>query len=364
MNRLHKLLKKDFFPHEGNEYKPHFLRNESALIFLLIIIVVELGFLVQVFVVFDKTKFLASVLPAVLTTLTNEERAQNDAPPLTESALLDQAAQLKANDMATLGYFAHTSPEGKTPWYWFDQVGYRYTLAGENLAVNFFESEDVADAWMNSPTHRANIVKKGYTEIGIGVASGVYQGRNTVFVAQLFGKPINFAALNPVEANTTPTETTPAPKTTAPTPTPKPVTTTPKPKTPTTETPQIATAPKPTTPAPTTVEVLGEESHTTSSVVVAAHSQSFIKSFVGRVLSSPRQYMNYIYGGIGLLVILVLLLMLFIKTELRHPAILARGMALVVVIILLTYINLTVVNTGTEVPESGLSATVLEALPQ
>ncbi|MBP6883918.1 MAG: hypothetical protein KBC06_01650 [Candidatus Pacebacteria bacterium] len=355
MRKFLKLLKKDFFPHEGNEYKPHFLRHESVFVFLLIIIVVQLGFLIQVFFVFDKTKFLASVLPGVLTTITNEERAQNDAPPLTENTLLDKAALLKAQDMATLGYFAHTSPEGKTPWYWFEQVGYRYSMAGENLAVNFFESEDVAQAWMNSPTHRANIVKKDYTEIGIGVANGVYQGRNTVFVAQLFGKPINFTT------PTSTTETTPESKPSIVQNETKPTTIKTIAKTTTTSAP----TPIPIK-APVAVKVLGEESTSGAKVAVGslAKAQTFIKSFINKVLSSPRQYSNYIYGGIGMAVILVLLLMLFIKSELRHPAILARGMALVMIIIFLAYMNLSVVSTGTEVPEGGLSATVLESLPQ
>jgi hypothetical protein len=359
MERLHKFLKKYFFPHEENEYKPHLLRHEATLLFLSLIILIELVFLFQVFVVFDKTKFLAAVLPGVLTSLANEERAQNDAPPLKENPLLDKAAQLKAEDMASLGYFAHTSPEGKTPWYWFDQVGYRYAYAGENLAVNFFESEDVAEAWMNSPTHRANIIKKDYTEIGIGVASGVYEGRNTVFVAQLFAKPLAFAPL-PVTPEPTPT---PAVKE-VPTPTPtKPATPTktvvPKPiATPT----QVAT----TSVSPSAVTVLGEESSKQNAVASSiAKGQSSIKAFINKVLSSPRQYVSYFYGGVALLVILVLLLMLFIKTELRHPAILARGMVLVGVIVILSYINLSVMSTGVEVaPEGGLSATALEALSQ
>src|ERR1035437_7875431 len=122
MKNLMSHLKNYFIPHVGNDHKPHSLRRKSVLTIFLVIIVIELGFLAQVFVVFDKTKFLASVLPGVLTVLTNDERAQNGAPPLVENKLLDQAAQAKADDMVKNGYFAHTSPEGKNPWYWFDQV--------------------------------------------------------------------------------------------------------------------------------------------------------------------------------------------------------------------------------------------------
>jgi hypothetical protein len=97
---------------------------------------------------------------------------------------------MKANDMATKSYFAHTSPEGKTPWYWLSQVGYNYQYAGENLAINFTDSKDVTNAWMASPTHKANIVKGNYTEIGTGIATGIYEGRETVFVAQVYANPI------------------------------------------------------------------------------------------------------------------------------------------------------------------------------
>src|SRR6185369_17183845 len=193
MNRITRWLKKYFVPHRENEYKPHLLRHEAMMFFLTLVILVEVGFLAQIFIVFDKTNFLASVLPGVLTNLTNEERSQNDAAPLTVNPLLSKAAEMKAQDMAARGYFAHTSPDGKTPWYWLDQVGYYYSSAGENLAVNFFESSDVATAWMNSPTHRANIVKKEYKEIGIGVATGMYKGQSTVFVAQFFGTPLDLA---------------------------------------------------------------------------------------------------------------------------------------------------------------------------
>jgi len=92
--------------------------------------------------------------------------------------------------MAKNGYFAHTSPDGKTPWYWLEQVGYNYQYAGENLAINFSDSKDVTDAWMASPAHRANIVKGNYTDIGTGVATGLYQGQQTVFVVQDYANPL------------------------------------------------------------------------------------------------------------------------------------------------------------------------------
>jgi hypothetical protein len=69
------------------------------------------------------------------------------------------------------------------------QVGYEYIMAGENLAVNFLESEAVNTAWMNSPTHKANLLNKNYEQIGIGIAQGNYGNRESMFVVQMFGVP-------------------------------------------------------------------------------------------------------------------------------------------------------------------------------
>ncbi|MBY0310052.1 CAP domain-containing protein [Patescibacteria group bacterium] len=132
---------------------------------------------------------VSTILPAIVVELTNEERAVAAAGALRRSSVLDEAAQLKAEHMAAEGYFAHYSPKGVTPWDWFDEVGYVYAHAGENLAIHFSDSGEVVEAWMKSPTHRANIVNGNYTEIGVGTAKGTYQGYDTIFVVQLFGTP-------------------------------------------------------------------------------------------------------------------------------------------------------------------------------
>jgi hypothetical protein len=132
---------------------------------------------------------VSSVLPSVVVNLTNDERADEAKPALRRNTTLDAAAQMKANDMAKRGYFSHYAPDGTSPWYWFDQAGYKYAHAGENLAVHFTDSSEVVEAWMNSPKHRENIVNGKFTEIGVGTAKGKYEGYNTVFVVQLFGTP-------------------------------------------------------------------------------------------------------------------------------------------------------------------------------
>jgi hypothetical protein len=184
-NGLHHFV----LPHASNGFKPKIIGIASLTVVLLFVIVLEGSYVFDTRVALTKPSFLASVLPGVLISLTNQERAANGVGQLTENTLLDQAAQLKANDEAAKGYFAHVSPDGTEPWHWIEAAGYNYLYAGENLAINFDDSSQVEQAWMNSPTHRANIVKPEYTDIGIAVAQGMYEGKETTFVVQYFASP-------------------------------------------------------------------------------------------------------------------------------------------------------------------------------
>jgi hypothetical protein len=194
---LHHHLRDYFLPHQQNGYRPHLFSKTSVIALALFIIICEVGFIAQTKVVFLATDFLASVLPSVLTDLTNVARAENGLTTLTRNPLLDEAAQAAAQDMAAKGYFAHVAPDGTTPWHWLDVVGYKYSYAGQNLAVNFTDSENVETAWLNSPTHRENILKSQYTEVGFGTATGMYEGQETTFVVEYFGTP---TAVAPVKA--------------------------------------------------------------------------------------------------------------------------------------------------------------------
>lgn len=175
-----------FFPHKKNGYKPHIFRTASVGFIILGVLVLEGTYLTQIKFVFPHTNFLGAVLPGALIALTNNDRIANNLSVVNEDAQLVQAAQEAASDMATNGYFAHVSPDGKDPWYWLNLVGYKYQYAGQNLAVNFTDSSAVESAWMASPEHHANIVKREYTQIGIGTANGLYEGKEATFVVQFF----------------------------------------------------------------------------------------------------------------------------------------------------------------------------------
>ncbi len=122
--------------------------------------------------------------------ITNEERAKTGAAPLTFNAKLSEAAMAKAKDMIAKQYFAHKSPDGVNVSDLAKLHGYDYSLVGENLALGDFKnSRDVMDGWMNSPGHRANILKPTYTEIGVAAIKGPYEGRDVWYAVQEFGRP-------------------------------------------------------------------------------------------------------------------------------------------------------------------------------
>lgn len=136
-----------------------------------------------------KDSLISAVLPSVLFEKTNEARETHGVHPLFSHDDLDRAAQLKAEHMATHGYFAHFAPDGTSPWHWFRSAGYSYLRAGENLALHFSGSERIVNAWMQSPTHRENLLDVAYLHVGFGVATGTYEGSNVTYVVQLFGLP-------------------------------------------------------------------------------------------------------------------------------------------------------------------------------
>ncbi|MFZ2885465.1 MAG: CAP domain-containing protein [Candidatus Moraniibacteriota bacterium] len=117
----------------------------------------------------------------------NEARSKEGLLELATSEKLTEVAKAKVNDMVTNHYFAHTSPAGLTPWHWFETVGYDYRYAGENLAINFITAESEQAAWMNSPTHRKNIMNVNYQEIGVAVAAGEVNGTLGIIAVQEFG---------------------------------------------------------------------------------------------------------------------------------------------------------------------------------
>ena len=99
----------------------------------------------------------------------NRERAAHGLEPLRLSERLTLAATDRIRDMFDKHYFDHTSPDGIDPFTWIDKRGYRYTEAGENLAVGYATAADIVDGWMKSPAHRVNVLNKHFDDVGVAI---------------------------------------------------------------------------------------------------------------------------------------------------------------------------------------------------
>lgn len=140
-------------------------------------------------ILIGSTNVFAATMPATTTTtsttvsayenrvltLVNIERQKAGLPALKMDATLRTVARKKSQDMQAKRYFSHTSPTYGSPFQMMKSFGITYKIAGENIAMGQKTPEAVVKAWMNSPGHRANILKPGYTHIGVGyVANGSY----------------------------------------------------------------------------------------------------------------------------------------------------------------------------------------------
>ncbi|MER7055650.1 CAP domain-containing protein [Streptomyces sp. NPDC000351] len=116
--------------------------------------------------------------------LTNRERAGAGLPALAVDARLTRAAQAHSADMVARDFYSHTDPDGGKPWDRAAAAGATRRTVGENIACGQRSPADVVEGWMNSPGHRANILKADFTHIGIGLAGG---GRSGTYWTQVFG---------------------------------------------------------------------------------------------------------------------------------------------------------------------------------
>lgn len=123
---------------------------------------------------------------------TNAERVKVGDKPLTLNSRLNTVAQKRMSDMFTRGYFEHVSPQGQSASSVAEEIDYEYATIGENIAMGNFATDAVlVQAWMDSPGHRENILRTQYTEIGIAVGKGNYNGRDTWIAVQIFAKPLS-----------------------------------------------------------------------------------------------------------------------------------------------------------------------------
>ncbi len=124
---------------------------------------------------------------------TNNARKDNDQSlvDLKYNSILSNIAEIRVKDMFAEQYFEHNSPTGDNASKEAVKNGYSYITIGENIALgNFNGSKGIVNAWMDSPGHRANILNKNYTEIGVYAMQGMYNGQSVWIATQIFGKPM------------------------------------------------------------------------------------------------------------------------------------------------------------------------------
>lgn len=325
------LLKHLFIPHDKNDYKPHFFRELSVAI-LLFCSIFLLGASYGSSFFTHKTILGASVAASVLIDLTNESRLAYNEAPLVKSEKLESAAKLKGEDMVKMGYFAHESPSGVTPWHWFKQVGYDFLYAGENLAVNFTESADVNKAWLDSPLHRENLLNVKFHEIGIATVEGVYEDNPTIFIVQMFGTPVYASNLSPETKGTITEKTIESSNTKI------------------TSSSTLLALGDVKGEATGTVETFLPIVNTSELAVVkntkegaeeATTSTQFKKysTWYGRLVFGGPHYVDVIYKGLIILVAFALVTMILIEIKKQHPKHILYGVVLLVTLIIFVFIN-------------------------
>ncbi|MFO0703143.1 MAG: CAP domain-containing protein [Patescibacteria group bacterium] len=188
MKRIRNFLHHVFVPGKHNNHQAHSISHLSLTAYLLLSIL-ALSILPNLKYHDDNVLgFATDINSRALYDDTNAKRIENGLSPLRENSLLNQAARAKAEDMFAKGYWAHFGPSGETPWNFILGAGYDYEYAGENLAKNFLTSDSVVEAWMNSPTHRGNILNGNYKEVGYAVVNGTLNNEETTLVVQMFGR--------------------------------------------------------------------------------------------------------------------------------------------------------------------------------
>jgi uncharacterized protein YkwD len=226
-------LKHAIVAHPGNHHRPHLIRP-FALAVVGLAVIIQQAYPVSQHRAPTGTvlAYATDITPVELLKDTNAERTKVGLAPLRMESRLNAGASDKSNDMFANNYWAHVSPTGVQPWHWFEQERYTYSYAGENLAKNFDTSAGVTQGWMNSQTHRDNLLNSHYVDVGFSVMNGTLAGEQTTLVVAFYGT----VAQAPVAA------ATPAPRPVAPTV----LAATPGPKALITTTPTPVVAPTPT----------------------------------------------------------------------------------------------------------------------
>jgi hypothetical protein len=292
-----KSLKKIFIPCEENNFRPQILEGKTLFYLVILIAILKIS-LFPFYLYLPKTSFFAEITKSVLIELTNKTRKAYGLSPLNENPILEEAAKLKAQDMLSKNYFGHRSPEGLWAWNLMERLGYKYQVAGENLAIGFVDSEEVHKAWLNSPSHRANILNPSFREIGISVLKGNFQGNEVYLVVEVFASP-KIVQTKEFEIK--------------------------KPTTPAATTSREEIAQKENLPTPTSSPILIKE-------VSGAKTKS--PSFVKSLVLNYHDFVQKFVYGVLIFMIFLLLITIFVRIDVQHPDLILKTFGLILLLIL------------------------------
>ena len=178
-----------FVPRHTNNFTAKLLHHDFLTIYLIVAILFGVG-IKHMQQTGNILGYATDVTVQKLYELTNAERSKINLNGLNYNDALAAAAKQKAEDMFAKDYWSHYGPAGETPWQFILASGYQYEYAGENLAKNFMFSDGVVKAWLDSTTHRDNLLRSEYTDVGFAVVNGILNGEETTLVVQMFGKPL------------------------------------------------------------------------------------------------------------------------------------------------------------------------------
>ncbi len=308
-----------FIPSKDNDYRPRFLQSNIlfyGVVLLLCIKIVTIGF----FIPFPKNIFFADITKTDLLNLLNQSRENRGLNSLTDNNKLDQAALLKAQDMVKNNYFAHQSPQGITPWFWFRQVGYNYKYAGENLAIGFVDSSEVFNAWFNSPSHKDNLFNPNYKEVGTAILPG-FGSNNATVVVQVFGS-LQAKAVTTTTSKNVPQTITNKPQAT------------------------IQPTPKATVnsvPNPVGEKVLGQEIQPETKINQLTDAttlkNNLYVSFVNFIVYDYQDLIMYVSYGLLLIVSLSLLLNILINFNIQRGQLIFKSILLIAILSGVVFLN-------------------------
>ncbi len=206
------LLAHYLLPRESNNHKAHILHAPSLSFIIIALLAYQLALQAVSGGSINVLGYSSNISVDEIIRLTNEKRKDAGLGPVSQDPLLTQAAQAKAADMINKNYWAHVAPDGTQPWRFFNDVGYKYRYAGENLARDFKDPGAVVNAWMASPSHRENMLSDRYKDIGLAVIDGTLTGTDTTLIVELFGRKLQdtipvapVAAAEPEKQKTSPT---------------------------------------------------------------------------------------------------------------------------------------------------------------